>query len=121
MRVKGLNKYTTFTTLSEYKFEDLNARGEELLHDVLVVLLGLHGQKVLVESAHADLVPILVRMANSDLILSEPEKEVTLGSKRVASEVKGGVLLGDVGRHGVLCAEGVYPLEWEMLLVSNIG
>ena len=92
-----------------------------MLHDVLVVLLGLHGQEVLVEGAHANLVPILVRMANSDLILSKPEKEVTLGSEGVASEVKGGVLLGDVGRHGVLCAEGVYPLEWEVLLVSNSG
>ena len=76
-----------------------------MLHYMLIVLLGLHGQEVLVERAHANLVPILVRMANSDLVLSKPEKEVTLGSERVTSEVKGGVLLGDVGRHGVLSAE----------------
>ena len=54
---------------------------------MLVVLLGLHGQEVLVEGAHADLVPILVRMANSDLVMSKPKKEVTLGSEGVPSKV----------------------------------
>ena len=58
-----------------------------MLHDMLVVLLGLHGQEVLVEGAHADLVPILVRMANSDLVMSKPKKEVTLGSEGVPSKV----------------------------------
>jgi hypothetical protein len=54
---------------------------------MLVVLLGLHGQEVLVEGAHTDLVPILVRMANSDLVMSKSKKEVTLGSEGVPSEV----------------------------------
>ena len=92
-----------------------------MLHDMLVILLCLHGQEIVVEGAHADLVPILIRMANSDLVLSKPEKEVALGSEGVPSEVQGGVLRRNVGRHRVLCAEGVHPLEWEVLLVSNIG